>query len=140
METNGNVNLSISKEIVNPIVEAKIKAAVVEAMGGSENLIAMVIDKLLNQKVNHEGNISNYSSDNTHRWLDIAVTKQVKDAVKESMTEILKERKQDIKDAIKKQLASKKGIELFAESLLSGLKLDDKYRTSINVKFEAKGY
>ena len=34
-----DVNLSISKEVVTPIVEAQIKSAVTEAMGGSEKLI-----------------------------------------------------------------------------------------------------
>jgi hypothetical protein len=136
MET-GNVNLSISKEIVNPIVEAKIKAAVIEAMGGTDLLINKVVDQVLNQNVGHDGKISQYSSDNKSKWIDVVVTNQIRESVKVAMAEILATRQEDIKAAIMKQLSSKKGIEAFAQALLSGYKLDDKYKTNIDIKFEA---
>lgn len=135
---SGNVNLSISKEIVNPIVEAKIKAAVIEAMGGTDVLINKVVDNVLNQNVAHDGKISQYNSDNKSKWIDVVVTQQIREATKIVMQEILATRQNDIRAAIQKQLSSKKGIEAFAQALLSGYKIDDKYTTNIEIKFEQK--
>jgi len=136
MET-GNVNLTISKDIVNPIVQAKINEAIIAAMGGGQELINKVVTSILNEPVASDGKKSNYQSDNKYRWIDLAVTSQIQAAVKEAITEILSSRKDEIKQAIVKQLSNRKGIEQFAEALLNGTaKLSELYRQTINVNFD----
>jgi hypothetical protein len=134
---NQNVSLTISKEIVQPIVKAKIQEALIGALGGTEKLIETVTESIFNTKVNHEGKTSGYSSENKYNWLDIIVTNQIKVAVQEVVKEILETRQTEIKAAISKQLSIKKGIEAFAQALLSGTADASKtYRQSIEVKFE----
>lgn len=138
MET-GNVNLTISKEIVNPIVEAKIKEAVIAAMGGADDLIAKVVKQIIETPVSYDGKISQYNSDNKYKWLDIAVTTQIKEAAKEAIREMMSTRKDDLKKAIVKELASKKGIEAFAQSLLSNSsKILENYYSTIEVSIKSK--
>lgn len=136
----GNVNLTISKEIVTPIVQAKINEAIITAMGGSEQILAKVVQDVLTRKVDRDGKTSSYSSDNKHNWIDIVVTQQIHEAVKEAMTEILTSRKEQIRDAIKKQLSSQKGINAFAESLVSATAktFESMYSSSISVEFNKK--
>ena len=138
MET-GNVNLTISKEIVNPIVEAKIKEAVIAAMGGANDLIAKVVKQIIDTPVSYDGKISQYSSDNKYKWLDIAVTNQIKEAAKEAIREMMSTRKDDLKKAIVKELSSKKGVEAFAQSLLSNSsKILENYYSTIEVTVKQK--
>lgn len=138
---NQNVSLTISKEIVQPIVKAKIQEALINALGGGDKLLEMVTESIFNSKVNHEGKISSYSSENKYNWLDVTVTGQVQIAVKEVVKEMLETRQAEIKAAITKQLCSKKGIEAFAQALLNGTAEAAKtYRQSIEVKFEPARY
>lgn len=133
-----NVSLTISKEIVTPIVKAKIEEAIIAAMGGSDNLIAKAVDQILNQKVNAEGRVDSYQSSNKHTWLEVNVTNIIKDSVKESMKEMLEVRKEDIKKEMMKQLSSKKGLEGFVTGLLLGTHEASKsYRQTINVEIKA---
>lgn len=138
MENGQNVSLTISKEIVTPIVKAKIEEAIIAAMGGTENLIALAVNEVLNKKVNIDGGTSNYSSENKYTWLEVNVTKVIKDSVKESMKEMLEVRKEDIKKEMMKQLSSKKGLEGFVTGLLLGTHEASKsYRQTINVELKA---
>ena len=135
----GNVNLTISKEIVNPIVEAKIKEAVIAAMGGADELIAKVVKQIIDTHVSFDGKVSSYSSDNKFKWLDIAVTNQIKEAAKEAIKEMMSTRKDELKKAIVKELSSKKGVEAFAQSLLSNSsKILENYYSTIEVKISPR--
>jgi uncharacterized phage protein gp47/JayE len=116
---------------------------VLSALGGQDELIKKVLDNIVNQKVNHEGTVSSYSSDNKFTWLEITVSKQMREAVKSALLEMLVERHDEIKTEIKKQLSSKKGIEKFASAMLDAqaAKISEKYSTKIDLSFgEIKGY
>jgi hypothetical protein len=137
--TEGSVNLTISKEIVNPIVQAKIQEAILAALGGKEEVIQNVVKGILYDKVSHNGSKSSYSSDNKFNWIDIAVTQKIEQATKEAMGEFLNDCKPMIKAEIVKQLSSKKGIELFAANLLDQQKtIASNYHSKVVVQFEQK--
>lgn len=138
METQ-NVSLTISKEIVQPIVTAKIQEAILSAMGGQDELIKKVVNQVFNQKVNEAGNISTYSSDNKYTWLEVVVTNTLKKATEEAMKEILATKKDVIKAEMIKQLSSKKGLESFAASLIDQTtKISDRYYSKVEVQFHNK--
>ena len=133
-----DVNLTISKDIVNPIVEAKIKEAVLGALGGTNELVAKVVDQIINQKVTEEGKLSNYSSDNKYTWLDVIVTKQLKEAVKEELVNQITESSKQIKEALITQIRTKKGSNLVARALLNGLEgsFKNAWRTKLEIKIQ----
>lgn len=120
-------------------MEAKIQEAILAAMGGKDDLVARVIDQVFNQKVNAEGKVSNYSSDNKYTWIEVAVINQINTAVKDQMKIFLEESGGKIKQEIIRILSSKKGIEQFAASLLDQTtKISDRYYSTINVEFSNK--
>lgn len=138
---DNNVQLTISKDIVNPIVEAKIKEAILSAMGGGEELIHRVTEQILYQKVNSDGKVSSYQSENKLNWIDVIVTSQIKSAVSDAIKEIIAERQDEIKESIKKIMSTKKGIEAFTQALLAGTaKMTEKYSSTISVEFKDKQY
>ena len=78
MDTNnGNVSLSISKELVNPIIQAKINEAIISALGGQDELIRKSVDAIMNTKVNDQGKVSSYSSDNKYTMLEIIAKNKI---------------------------------------------------------------
>lgn len=115
------VQLTISKEIVTPIVEAKIKEAILAAMGGKESLIEGVVNAIISKKVDKNGKVSSYSHDNKYTWLDIVVTEQIHKATEEAIKEVIANQSENIKEAIIKQLQSKKGASLAAQALIDSL-------------------
>jgi len=84
-----DVNLTISKEVVTPIVEAKIKEAILLALGGGDVLIDKVVNNILTQKVAANGTVSNYSSDNKYSWMEIAVTNSINNAARLAIQEVI---------------------------------------------------
>ena len=85
------VQLTISKEVVTPIVEAKVKEAVLAAMGGADEIVKNVLNGILTQKVGSDGRVSSYSTDNKYSWLDIVLTKQIKESAEQAIRECLAE-------------------------------------------------
>lgn len=116
-----DVQLTISKEIVAPIVEAKIKEAILNALGGSDKLIENVVNTIVNKKVDATGKVSTYSSDNKYTWLDVVLTKTIQEQAELAIKEHLTTTAGPIKEAIIKQLMSKKGAELTAKALIDSL-------------------
>jgi galactokinase/mevalonate kinase-like predicted kinase len=120
MNTSGNVSLTISQDIVTPIVEAKVKEAVLAALGGQDKVVETVINTVLKQKVNFEGRLSQYSSDNKYSWMDVTISNTIKDMVREQVKELLQESGETIKKYLKKQLKSEAGSNLLAQAMIDG--------------------
>lgn len=138
---NESVNLTISKDIVNPIVEAKIKSAVIAAMGGTDEIIEKVVNNILYQKVDSKGQVSTRNYETT-TWLDFMVSRKIEEAVKIELTNVISTSASNIKDALIKNLQSKKGSNDVAKAMLDGL-LDtfknnwmSKISVNINTKSE----
>ena len=140
--SNETVSLTISKEIVNPIVDAKIKDAIIAAMGGQDKLIEKVVDQVLNTKVDKNGDSSRYASENTHNWLDVVVTKQIKAAVEEQLKSVVADCSTQIREELIKQLQSKKGASKIAEALMACLvgTFANNWTSQFQVSFGKKEY
>jgi predicted RNA-binding Zn ribbon-like protein len=116
-----NVNLTISKDIVNPIVSAKIQEAVAEALGGKEKLIADLLDKIIQQRVDKKGNVSTYNSENKYSWLEAMVNQQIENAIKDELQKQIASMSSEIRELVIKQLQTKRGANAVATALLDGL-------------------
>lgn len=137
MESN-MVNLGISNELIKPIIEKHIKAAITEAMGGSEKLIDMAIDKILNSKVTSDGKVSQYSSENRIPLLEWVLTDQIRSAVQTVVIEEIKKASTSIRDSIIKKLRSDKGSNMMADALLSCFMntLESKWYSDIKIEMK----
>jgi hypothetical protein len=116
-----DVNLTISQDIVNPIVQAKIKEAVIESLGGVDILIGKVVDNIIKQRVDKDGKVNSYSSENKFSWMDVVLTQQIEKAAKESIIEVISEQTQNIKDELIRQLKTKKGSNIVASALIDSM-------------------
>lgn len=130
------VNLTIPKEVTQPIVAAKIQEAVLAALGGSDKIIAGVIHQICTTKVGKDGKVSGYSSDNTNNWLDFHVTDIIQKEIRQALLDQIKVSAEQIKEELIKQLMTKKGASKIAEALLASL--DGTFKNTWTSKFEVK--
>lgn len=132
------VQLTISKEIVTPIVEAKVKEAILAALGGSENVVKNVIEQIITKKVSASGNVSSYSHDNKHTWLDVVITQQIQKVAEEAIKEELSKSALIIKDALIKSLQTKKGASVVANALLDSMNgsFQKAWTSSVKIDFQ----
>lgn len=127
------LEFKISEGLIRPIIEAKIKAAVVEAMGGHEKMVADMMVAYMSQKVDSEGKEGRgYSSDKPR--LDHLMHKMVEDALKKALTEYLQGKTDLLTKEFEKFFASKKGTSQIIMAMQEGFckALADRWRTTIN--------
>ena len=105
--SNENLTIQINPDLATPIVEKKIQAAIIEALGCQEKFIENVAQRLVSQKVNREGKISSYSWDNKHDMVEIFLEKAVRDAVIEAIHEYVKAHNVEVKAAVARLLKNK---------------------------------
>ena len=128
------INLGISPELVKPIVEKQIKAAVTEMLGGADKVIDKIVSSMIHQKVDKDGNVSRYG--NEYDWFEVVFSKQIKEAVEAELREQMKSMVAPIRKSLIKKLRSEQGASLVADALLRGLEgtFDKAWRSQIDVK------
>lgn len=98
------INLEINENVVKPILEKQIQAAILANIGNPEELIQKVVSTALSQKVDSDGRVSRYSGDNKYDYLDVLTTKSIQKAAEEALRDWLEENSQLVKEAVIKEL------------------------------------
>lgn len=132
------VNLGINKELITPIVEKEIKAAVVAAMGGADSVIEKVVNHIMYQKVNSEGKVSSYSSENKYTFIELVLTNNIKDAIGEELKRQIGEKAEPLKKAIVKNLRNEVTANKLADALLTAFSqtVDSNWKSVINIEIK----
>jgi hypothetical protein len=97
--------IEIPNDVILPIVEAKVAAAVTEALGGYDRLIEVAVSQILNQKVGDDGRPSTYS--NAVPWFRYVMRECVQKSARVAIEDYFKEHGELIKKAITTELNKK---------------------------------
>ncbi len=129
-----DVALTISSEIVQPIVEAKIQAAIVAALGEDTNLIEKMVTAALTAKCDHRGKSDNYGR---YRWLELMCSNAIQEAAKKGVAAFLEKNTGLISAQIEKELGRSKSKT--ARAFVAGMTkcLKTSYRININAVFDS---
>lgn len=131
--------IKIPNDVIQPIIEAKVAAAVTEALGGYERLIETAVGQVLNQKVGTDGQPSTYS--NAIPWFKWTMNDCIKRAARAAIEDYFKTHEDVIKRAVVVEL-SKKNSPLVKQMIaaLTGSVLNaDSLRYRMNVTVEGIG-
>lgn len=128
--------LQIPKDVIEPIIQANIVAAVAQAMGPTGRVLENAIAGILSTKVDSQGKPTTYGG--SMPWIEWAVAHSVRDAAKKAIDEHVAQ----FGEAIKKQLVadlSKKNsplIKALVDGLMSGVfKAESlRYRFTVNAE------
>lgn len=105
--SDSTVSVKVGEDLVAPIVEKKIQAAIMAALGEPEKLVEAMVSRVLHDKVDSTGKKSRYSSDNEHDLVEVLCRQALQDAVRKAMTQWIEENKLVLLDAIKKHIKTR---------------------------------
>lgn len=134
------INLGISPEVIKPIVNTHIKAMIVEALGGTQNLVDKAVEGFLKTTVDKNNGQVSSGSYNTTTLFNYYFNSLMAESVREAIKEVLTENREDIKNAIKKSLMRNKG-DVFAAAILdcvNGSFTPNGWRASVSVGLRKK--
>ena len=119
MSEANTVNVSVGQDLVAPIIQAKIEAAIVQQLGKEANLVERLVASALTQKVNSRGRVSDRCYENKHSFLALICEQAIHDAARQALEEYINENKPKIVDAMKKQLRASPAK--MAKALIDGV-------------------
>jgi ABC-type Zn uptake system ZnuABC Zn-binding protein ZnuA len=137
---NKLMSLQISEDLVKPVIEAKIKATIIEALGGKDQLLEGIMKQVFNQKVSDKGTVSSYSSDNIYNWFDVVITNILQEEVRKAVVEAIKLNSEEITATVEKYIKSNKGTSQIAKALVEAMNgtFSNSYRSNFKIEFEKR--
>lgn len=137
MAENNLMSLNLSADMIKPIIEKTIQANVLSALNGWEGVVTDMVNTVLTTKVDVNGNISSYSSDNRYTWIEINLNRRIKELVEDEMKKQIEESADAIRDAVRKQITSKAGSNAIAKAVVDGLigTFEHEWSSMINISF-----
>lgn len=133
-----NLNMQLPVELIEGAVRDKITAAITRELGDPGELIRKQVALALSQKVDSDGKLSKYSSDNRFSFLEANANNLLRDAAREALIEFFSENKNLIKEAVKKEILKSPGkmAKIFMDGITNGMTAT--YGSSVNITFENK--
>jgi hypothetical protein len=132
------VNVQVGEELVRPIIESKVQAAIVEGLGHADQLMQSVISAVITMKVDRDGKPGQgYSNDQT--LLHYLCTKAIRETAEMAVREWIATQQPKLKAELTKQLDRQKAQ--LAEMMVLGLaeSLKSAYKFSVDVEFNKAG-
>jgi YD repeat-containing protein len=127
--------MQIPKDVIEPIVSARITAILVELFGDKGRIVDRVVETVLNQKVDRDGNPTRNSYDQAGTLVEVEARRAVQIAVREVLKEACEQHKDQLRALIVAELTRKnsKILRGLAESMVNGLTkaASDKYRLTV---------
>jgi len=123
MENNKLPTLQIPQDVIQPIIEAHVRDAVLRSFEGYKPAVDALIASVLNVKVNSNGSpvTDRYQMDAAPRWIDWALGSVIRDAVKKALTSKVDEMRGKLETHLAAEL-SKKNSPLAKQLAVSLLK------------------
>ena len=127
--------IQLDQKLVDSLIKEHLSAAVISTLSEKKDvLLRSLADTVLNLKVNADGRVSNYSSENKFSWIEITLNKELRGVILASVKEQLEAIKPDIEKAIKKEVA--KSGSAIAKAIMGGfteaLKVDYKFNITLS--------
>lgn len=120
---------------MNKLLEETIKASMVASMASiKDDLLAKLVDNLLNKKVDANGNEPRYSGDAKYTYLDHLFQNQLRLLVEQCIREYMRDNEAEMSSLIKSHLLKEDGfIVKMTEGLTEQLK-DGNLYVSVNLQ------
>lgn len=113
--------LQIPQDVIEPIIEAHVRDAVLRAFDGYKPAVDALIGQILNVKVNEYGQpVSGYAAERAPKWIDWALGDALRSAVKKALIEKVDALRGKLEQHIAAELQKKNSplAKQVAESLL----------------------
>lgn len=138
MAENNLMSLNLSADMIKPIIEKTIQANVLSALNGWEGVVTDMVNAVLTTKVDKNGNISDYSSENRYSWVEVNLNRRIKELVEDEVKKQIEKSADAIRDAVRKQITSRAGSNAIAKAVVDGLigTFEKSWNSRINISFD----
>lgn len=135
------LDLSIDQDYLAEAVKQTVMMGISESLNGKNEIVSQIVKMVLSTKVDKTGKISNYDRDNKYTLLEFHVRKAIEEITREELQALINERKPEITQAIRTELAKKVNYTKFVDSFFTGVEraLRDTWVPKINVEFAKCG-
>ena len=132
------MSLEISQDYIDNLTKDLLKQSLIETLDAKNTIVEKIVSNILSVKVNEEGRIDSWASSNKYTFLEYIVRKMIKDEVKSVAEEVLNEKRDDIRKAIRREMSNKNTIDKFCNAFFSSVVdgLENRYTTKIDVVVE----
>lgn len=132
--------LAIPQDVIEPIIQANITAAIANAMGPRAQVMEKAIATILATRVDDKG-VPTTSTYNSHAtWLDWAISNAIREAAKAAIAEQVDLLQEAIKTQLAKELTKKNSpmVKQIADGLVGGAFNPDALRYRLNVTADTR--
>lgn len=114
-----NPTFEIPKDVIEPIIQAQVAAAVSSALAGRDEIIKAAVGAVLNAKVDRDGAPDRYNSHNSLTWLQWVMNDCIRRAARAAIEQFLAGEQDRIKAVLTKELQAKNSP--LAKQLVNGM-------------------
>ena len=131
------IDLNIDDNYLNEAVKNIVMTGIAETLD-KDKIVSGLVNTVLGTKVDENGRISSYSSDNKYTLLELYVNQMIREIIKEEMQKLVEEKRPKMQEIIRKELNKKATIDKFVDAFISNNldNLDSCWKTKISVEYE----
>ena len=131
------IDLNVDNNYLNEAVKSIVMTGIAETLDKDKIVNGLVI-AVLETKVDKEGRISSYSSDNRYTLLEVYVNNIIREIVKEEMKKLVEEKRTKMQEIIRRELNKRATLDKFVDAFISNNldNLDSNWKTKISVEYE----
>jgi hypothetical protein len=107
-EVADQVDIKISEGLIKGIIESKVHTAIAEALSPDKGVVERIVCAALNHKVDINGRVSSYSSDNKFPYIETLCGTIIREAAEAAVKGWAEERHEVLEKEFLKQLQTKK--------------------------------
>lgn len=135
------LDLSIDQDYLAEAVKQTVMMGISESLNGKNEIVSQIVKMVLSTKVDKTGKVSSYSNDNKYTLLEFHVRRAIEEITREELQALVNERKPEITQAIRAELAKKVNYTKFVDRFFTGVEsaLSNTWVPKINVEFEKRG-
>ena len=128
-----NMQFPIPNSVLEPYIKQAVSAAITASLGDGAKLVELAVQQALQTKVDSNGGVSRYISDNRYQLVEAVAANKIRDIARETINEMAEQMRPAIKDAVEKQIKNKQTA--IAKCLVDGLigSLVSKWSVSVNI-------
>lgn len=131
------LDLNIDQDYLAEAVKQTVMMGISESLNGKNEIVSQIVKMVLSTKVDKTGKISNYDRDNKYTLLEFYVRSAIEEITCDELQALVNERKPEITQAIRAELAKKVNYTKFVDSFFTGVEsaLSNTWVPKINVEF-----
>ena len=131
------IDLNVDNNYLNEAVKSIVMTGIAETLD-KDKIVNGLVKAVLETKVDKEGRISSYSSDNRYTLLEVYVNNIIREIDKEEMKKLVEEKRTKMQEIIRRELNKRATLDKFVDAFISNNldNLDSNWKTKISVEYE----